>query len=111
MKAYVSTIIEKDNKFLLVKEETNLDVELDGLVSIYNNWFEGFYSVSFIFSSKVLKWNKFLFDKNEIQEVKWFSFEEINNMKEELRDKDYIINSIEKYKNKDIKPLEIIITR
>ena len=143
MNLYVSTLIENENKFLLVrenkkqcygkwnipsghieeneyifdaairevKEETNLDVELDGIISIYNNMFEGFFSISFVFSSKIKNFNFPNFDKNEIMEIKWFSFSDIKNMKEELRDKDYIINVIDKYNNKNIQPLSTIVTR
>ena len=143
MKTYVSTIIEENNKFLLVKEakkqwygkwsfpsghveedeyifdaatrevkeETNLEVELNGLIAIYNNMFEGFNSIAFVFSSKLNNNNKLIAREGEILEIKWFSFDEIKNIKKELRDTDYMIDSIEKYNNKNIKPLEIIVTR
>lgn len=143
MNIYVSTIIEKENKFLLireskkicygkwnfpsghvekneyildaaireVKEETNLDVELNGLISIYNNMFEGLNCISFIFSSKIKNYNEFRFDRNEILEVKWFSFEEIKHINKELRDSDYIIDSLKRYNSNKIKPLDTIIMR
>lgn len=143
MKIYVSSIIEKDNKFLLireakehcygkwnfpsghveeneyiidaaireVKEETNLDIKLAGLISIYNNVFNGSFSISFIFATEIENNNKLKFNKNEILEIKWFSFEDIKKMKKELRDQDYIIDSIEKYNNKNLKPLNTIIVR
>ena len=94
-----------------VKEETNLDVELNGLISIYNNMYEGYNSISFIFSSKLKNVNKITFNKNEILEVKGFSINDIKNMQDELRDKDYIIDSIDKYWNKNIKPLDTLIIR
>ena len=94
-----------------VKEETNLDVELNGLISIYNNMYEGYNSISFIFSSKLKNVNKITFNKNEILEVKGFSINDIKNMQDELRDKDYIIDSIDKYGNKNIKPLDTLIIR
>lgn len=143
MKIYVSSIIEKENKFLLireakkqcygkwnfpsghveeneyitdaaireVKEETNLDIKLKGLISVYNNMFEGTFSISFIFASEIENDSGFKFNEDEILEIKWFSFEDIKEMKKELRDADYIIDSIEKYNNKDIKPLNTIIVR
>lgn len=145
MKTYVSTIIEENNKFLLVKEakkqcygkwgfpsghveedeyifdaatrevkeETNLEVELNGLIAIYNNMFEGFNSISFVFSSKLNNNNnnKLIARQGEILEIKWFSFDEIKDIRKELRDTNYMIDSIEKYNNKNIKPLEIIVTR
>lgn len=143
MKLYVSTIIEQENKFLLVreakeqcyekwnfpsghieeneyifdaavrevKEETNLDVELEGIIAIYNNFFEGFFGISFVFCSTLKSNNLTVLNKNEILECKWFTFEEIKDMADNLRDGDYIIDSINKYNAKQIKPLEFIINR
>jgi len=143
MKIYVSTIVEKDNKYLLIreakdscygkwnipsgrveeneyilnaavreiKEETNLDVDLTGLISVYNNMFDGFNSIAFIFVSNITKLNSIEFEKKEILEAKWFSLDELKNMKDELRDYEYITNSIEKLIKKDIKPLDTIIVR
>ena len=143
MKLYVSTIIERDNKFLLVKEakkqwyekwsfpsghieeneyifdaavrevkeETNLDVELNGIIAIYNNYYEESFGISFIFCSTLKSNNEAAVDKNEILECKWFTFEEIKDMADSLRDKDYTIDSIKKYNAKQIMPLETIVTR
>ena len=61
-----------------VKEETGCDVELTGVLQIGN---------------RVLK-EIIEYDKNEILDVKWFTYEELLNMKEELRDYNWIINSI-----------------
>ena len=143
MKIYVSTVVENEGKFILVrenkeqcygkwnipsghveenefitraavrevKEETNLDVELAGLIAVYNNMFENFNSISFVFSCNITQKTKIDFDKNEIIEAKWFTFEELKNMKEELRDYDYIIETIRRYRDNDIKPLNTIIIR
>ena len=73
--------------------------------------FEGFNSISFVFSSKLNNNNKLIARQGEILEIKWFSFDEIKNIRKELRDTNYMIDSIEKYNNKNIKPLEIIVTR
>ena len=143
MKIYVSTVVENEGKFILVrenkeqcygkwnipsghveenevitraavrevKEETNLDVELEGLIAVYNNMFENFNSISFVFSCNITQKTKIDFDKNEIIETKWFTFEELKNMKEELRDYNYIIEAIRRYRDNDIKPLNTIIIR
>lgn len=143
MKVYVSTIIEKDNKILLikeakkqcygkwnfpsghveeneyireaavreVKEETNLDVRLDKLISIYNNVFEGSYSISFVFTSIIEKNNEILFNKNEILEAKWFSFEEIEDIKSDFRDEEYMVDALSKYINKKEISLNYLVDR
>ena len=143
MKIYVSTVVENEGKFILVrenkeqcygkwnipsghveenefitraavrevKEETNLDVELAGLIAVYNNMFENFNSISFVFSCNITQNIKIDFDKNEIIETKWFTFEELKNMKEELRDYDYVIETIRRYRDNDIKPLNTIVIR
>lgn len=143
MKIYVSTVVENEGKFILVrekkkqcygkwnipsghveenefiikaavrevKEETNLDVQITGLIAVYNNMFENFNSISFVFSCNITQNIKIDFDKNEIIETKWFTFEELKNMKEELRDYDYIIEAIRRYRDNDIKPLNTIIIR
>ena len=49
--------------------------------------------VSVIFSTKLLDDN-ITYDSNEILDVKWFTWEELINMKDELRSYNWIINSI-----------------
>lgn len=51
------------------------------------------------------------FDENEIIEAKWFTYEQLIDMKDELRDYDYIISAIKRYREKDIKPLDTITIR
>lgn len=49
--------------------------------------------ITVIFSTRLLKEN-IKYDKNEILDVKWFTYEELLNMKDELREYNLIINSI-----------------
>ena len=49
--------------------------------------------VSVIFSTKLLDDN-ISYDPNEILDVKWFTYEELLNMKDDLRSYNWIINSI-----------------
>ena len=49
--------------------------------------------VSVIFSTQLLDEN-IKYDPNEILDVKWFTYEELVNMKDELRSYNWIINSI-----------------
>lgn len=76
-----------------VKEETGCDVELSGILQIGNKILEEDTFISVVFSTKLLK-EDIKYDKNEILDVKWFTYEELLNMKEELRSYNLIINSI-----------------
>ena len=49
--------------------------------------------VSVIFSTKLLDDN-ISYDPNEILDVKWFTYKELLNMKNDLRSYNWIINSI-----------------
>lgn len=76
-----------------VFEETGCKVELTGVLQIANRVLENDTWMSVIFSTKLIEEN-IVFDKNEILDVKWFTYEELLNMKTELRSYDWIINSI-----------------
>lgn len=76
-----------------VKEETGCDVELTGVLQIGNRVLKDDIFITVVFSTKLLK-EIIEYDKNEILDVKWFTYEELLNMKEELRDYNWIINSI-----------------
>lgn len=76
-----------------VLEETGCKVELTGILQIGNKVSENDVLMSVVFSTNLLEEN-IIYDKSEILDVKWFSYEEILNMKDELRSYDLIINSI-----------------
>ena len=76
-----------------VLEETGCKVELTGILQIGNRVSENDVLMSVIFSTNLLEEN-IIYDKSEILDVKWFSYEELLNMKDELRSYDLIINSI-----------------
>lgn len=63
-----------------------------------------------IFSTNLLEEN-IVYDKSEILDAKWFSYEELLNMKDELRSYDWIINSVSAFienKSVDISIVKII---
>lgn len=76
-----------------VLEETGCKVELTGILQIGNRVSENDALMSVVFSTNLLEEN-IIYDKSEILDVKWFSYEELLNMKDELRSYDLIINSI-----------------
>ena len=77
-----------------IKEETGCDVELNGILYIANRILEDDIFVMIIFSTKLINEN-IQYDKNEILDVQWFSYDEImNEMDDKLRKIDYIKTSI-----------------
>lgn len=66
-----------------------------------NSW------VSVIFSTKLIEEN-IVFDKNEILDVKWFTYEEIIAMKDELRNYDWITDAIIAFVNNRISDIDIV---
>lgn len=90
-----------------VFEECGCKVELTGVLQIGNRVIEDDTWVSVIFSTKLIEDN-ISFDKNEILDVKWFSYEQILEMKDELRSYDWITDSITAYVNKRISNLDIV---
>ncbi|CDA80336.1 nUDIX hydrolase [Clostridium sp. CAG:594] len=76
-----------------IKEETGCNVELTGILQIGNKVLKDNVVVSVIFQAKLLD-NNITYDPNEILDVKWFTYEELVNMKEELRSYNGIISSI-----------------
>ncbi|MBD3359517.1 MAG: NUDIX domain-containing protein [Candidatus Buchananbacteria bacterium] len=92
------------------KEETGLDIEVKGLLGVYSlvkyQQNKLIHALKFIFGAKPLTDN-ISFDKNEILDVKWFTYDEIKNLDDQLRDLD-IIKEIEDYWAGRIYPLDVI---
>ena len=90
-----------------VFEECGCKVELSGILQIVNKVKKDTSWLSVIFSTILLEDN-IVFDKDEILDVKWFSYEEILNMKEELRDYDWITDAITALVNNRISDISTI---
>lgn len=90
-----------------VYEECGCKVELTGVLEIGNKVLSDNTWVSIIFSTKLIDSN-IKFDKNEILDVKWFTYEEILSMKEELRAYDWITNAIAAYVEKRIINVDVV---
>lgn len=76
-----------------IREETGCNVELTGVLQIGNKILEDDVFINIVFSTKLLDEN-IQYNSNEILDAKWFTYEELINMKEELRSYNGIINSI-----------------
>ena len=71
-------------------EECGCRVELTGVLQIGNKMLENDSLISVIFATKLLDDN-IIFNKKEILDVKWFTYEEILNMKDYLRDRKSVV--------------------
>lgn len=93
-----------------VFEETGCKVELTGVLQIINKVLKNDVFMFITFSTNLVE-EKIVYDKSEILDVKWFSYEELLNMKDELRDYDMIISTISCFLEKgpvDINLVKII---
>lgn len=88
-------------------EETGCNVKLTGLLQISHRVFEDKIFVGFMFSTKLID-EHIDFNAKEIMNVKWFSYEELVDMKNDLRLYDWIIHAIKSYKNNEIMDLNTI---
>ena len=99
----------EENELLLdgakreIKEETGYDVDLKGIVHIGNT--QEF--TSLIFYCEVTS-SQELYNHDEIISVDWFTFDEINNIKDKLRSKELILDAIKRVEDNKIYPLDII---
>lgn len=90
-----------------VFEETGCKVELTGVLEVGNRVLENDVWMSVIFKTKLLQEN-ISFDKSEILDVKWFTYDEILNMKTELRSYDWITNSIKALVENKVADIDLV---
>lgn len=90
-----------------IYEETGCKVDLTGVLQIVNRKTIDDVFLFITFSTKILNENV-RFNKNEILDVKWFDYNEIMNMKNELRDYNLITDAIKTYRNDQVMPMKII---
>ena len=90
-----------------IYEETGYKVEITGILEIVNEILEGVNVVCFFFDTKIIDKNIKEADE-EISNVKWFTYEEILNMKDELRANGYFLSTIKNKIDNKIQPLDTI---
>ena len=90
-----------------IYEETGCKVEITGILEIINEILEGVNVVCFFFDTKIISEN-IKADGEEISNVKWFTYEEILNMKDKLRADGYFLSSIKNKIDNKIQSMEII---
>lgn len=94
-----------------IYEETGCKVEITGVLEIINEILEGVNVICFFFDTKIIDEN-IKVDGEEILNVKWFTYEEILNMKDKLRADGYFLSTIKNKIDNKIQSTEIIkITR
>ena len=90
-----------------IKEECGCDVELTGILKIGNIVLKDNNVVLIAFATKLIS-NNIIYNKDEILDVKWFSYDEIINMKNELRESEWLISVIKSYKDNKILDIDYI---
>lgn len=99
----------KDGAIREIKEETGYDVELSDIIQIGDRNMGKVPIISFIFLTKILD-GSISFDQEELLDVKWFSYEEIVAMEDNLRSPDLIMGAIENHRQRLQGPVELIKT-
>lgn len=90
-----------------IKEECNCDVELTGICSIDNKRYQDDGLVAFVFATKLLT-DDARPQEGEILDVKWFTYDEVLALGDQLREPEWIIHIIKNHREGNIMPLDII---
>ena len=88
-------------------EETGCTTKLTGILEIANRKAQNEVFLGIIFSTEIIEEN-ITINSSEILDVKWFSYEEILEMKNELRSYEFITNAVIAHKKNNILPLDLI---
>ena len=90
-------------------EESGYNVKLSGILCIYNKVLGGVEPViGIIYKGQIID-GELHFDSEEIAEAKWFSYDEIFSIKDELRNTLPILKCIDMLKNGKVFPLDTIL--
>lgn len=89
------------------KEETGCEVELTGVCQIGSRVKENEVFASVIFTTELMS-EEIAFDPAEILDVKWFDYEEIVAMRNEIRNEGLLMGAIENVRNGLVAPMGIV---
>jgi ADP-ribose pyrophosphatase YjhB (NUDIX family) len=89
-------------------EESGFNVELTGILSISNRVLPDDEFIGVIFSTEITG-GEIRIDPREILDIKWFTYDEILNMRDDLRSDDFIIAAIKNVEENKIVNLDTII--
>ena len=98
-------VIETAQREIL--EETGCRVKINGILEIVNKKSENIDVLIFVFDTELIEEN-IRADGEEISDVKWFSYEEILNMRDNLRADGYFLSAIKNKIENKISPIELI---
>ena len=84
-------------------------IKITGILEIINMILEGINVVCFLFDTKIIEKN-IKADGEEISSVKWFTYEEIMNMKDKLRADGYFLSTLKNKIDNKIQTFDIIKT-
>lgn len=90
-----------------IYEETGCKVDITGILEIVDGVLEGVNLVCFFFDTKIIA-EDIKADGEEIANVKWFTYDELLNMKDKLRADGYFLSTIKNKIDNKIQSIEII---
>ncbi len=92
-----------------IKEETGCDVEVTGILSIFQEIKKDDIMIGIVFSTKLTN-EDIQYDKEEILDVQWFDIDEvIHGMDDKLRNISFIKSGLINLKNGNITSLDLIV--
>jgi len=89
-------------------EESGFNVDITGIASISNRVLPDDEFLGIIFSTEIID-GEISINPNEILDIKWFTYDEILNMKDQLRSDDLLIEAISNVENNKIADKNFII--
>ena len=90
-----------------IREECGYSVNLTGIAEIRNDTILGEPFIGIVFSTEIID-QVSEYNKDEILDIKWFNYDEILEMRDQLRYPDAIINSITTVENNTTSDINLI---